>query len=118
MATYNGWTEVREYRVWMAEDTYAVVTVNKHRNGWFHVYEDGSDAELKTRSEIRAYGYAGSRMDELVSEAEDSCTCAEDGWDDEGMCSDPAFNPYGSPHGVRDQIVDMIENRRLDRSEA
>ena len=43
MATYNGWTEMREYRVWMAEDTYAVVTVTKHRNGWFHVYEDGSD---------------------------------------------------------------------------
>ena len=53
-----------------------------------------------------------------MSEAEESCTCAEDGWDDEGMCSDPAFNPYGSPHGVRDQIVDMIENRQLDRSEA
>lgn len=116
MATYNGWTEVREYRVWMAEDTYAVVTVAKHRNGWFHVYEDGSDAELKTRSEIRAFGYAGNRMDDLVSEAEDSCTCMEDGWYEE--CAYPEVNVYDSAHGVRDQIVDMIENRRLDRSEA
>lgn len=115
MAEYNGWTEVREYRVWMAEDTYAVVTVAKHRNGWFHVYEDGGeDKEYKTRDERYAFHYASGRADDIHTEALDSCKCAEYGDDD---CEDAARNVYGDSHGVRTQVVDMIENRSLDQFE-
>lgn len=118
MATYGGWTEVREYRVWASEDTYAVVTVSKHRNGWFHVYEDGQEGqELKTRSEGYAYRYAATRAELIHDEAIDLCPCVTDaGYDPEEReaCEDAARNVYGSPHGVRTQVVDMVENRELE----
>lgn len=121
MAEYNGWTEVREYRVWMAEDTYAVVTVAKHRNGWFHVYEDGpNEDELKTRSEAYAYRYAANRAELIHDEAIDMCPCVTDSsYDPEEreQCEDAARNVYGDSHGVRTQVVDMIENRSLDQFE-
>lgn len=120
MQTYNGWTELREYRVWACEDTYAVVTVTKHRNGWFHVYEDGSEEELKTRSEGYAYRYAASRAELIHDEAIDLCPCLNDpSYDQEerDACKDAARNVYGSPHGVRTQVVDMVENRSLDEWE-
>ena len=105
--TYNGWTEIREYRVWMGEETYAVVTVAKHTNGWFHVYEDGpDDMEYKTRNESYAYHYASGRADTIESEARDTCECAEYG-DDE--CASAETNVYDAPHGVRLQIVDYQE---------
>jgi len=117
MATYGGWTELREYRVWASEDIYAVVTVERHRNGWFRVYEDGSDEVYKTRSESWAYGHAKSRMEALTQEACDACPCAD--WDPEEQeeCEDAARNVYGDSHGVHTQVVDMIENRSLDQFE-
>lgn len=109
MATYNGWTEVREYRVWMAEDVYAVVSVARHRNGWFHVYEDGSEEELKTRQESQAFRYALSRMHVLETEACGTCPC-----EDDEDCADAARNVYGSPHGVRSQVVDSDSSREIE----
>lgn len=112
MATYNGWTELREYRVWACEDTYAVVTVTKHRNGWFHVYEDGPDGEeLKTRSEDYAYRYAANRAEIIHDEAVDMCPCLTDSsYDQEEReaCEDAARNVYGDAHGVRLQVVDSV----------
>lgn len=118
MATYGGWTEVREYRVWSAEDTYAVVTVSKHRNGWFHVYEDGpEDQELKTRSEGYAFRYAANRAELIHDEAINMCPCLTDAsYDQEEReeCEDAARNVYGSPHGVRTQVVDSITGYEIE----
>lgn len=120
MATYNGWTELREYRVWAAEDVYACVTVTKHRNGWFHVYEDGPDGEeLKTRSEGYAYRYAMNRAEIIHDEAVDACPCHGsdyDQWEKE-ECESDVHNVYGSAHSVRTQVVDMVENRELESYE-
>lgn len=114
MATYGGWTEVREYRVWQDEETYAVVTVAKHRNGWFHVYEDGSgDWERKTRSESAAFGYAIIRSEWLENEAKETCRCHQWAEVEQVECYSSELNPYDSPHGVRIQVVDEIENRDI-----
>lgn len=113
MATYNGWTELREYRVWMSEDIYACVTVERHRNGCVNVYADGSDEVYKTRDLNNAYRVAKDMSDELTSEAIQTCPC--DQWDPEEReeCEDAARNVYGDSHGVRTQVVDMVENRSL-----
>lgn len=117
MATYNGWTELREYRVWASEDIYACVTIERHRNGWISVYEDGSEEVYKTRSEEWAFRYALDRMLILETEASNACLCKE--WSEEGQeaCEDAARNVYGYAHGVRSQVVDMEENRSLDEYE-
>ena len=117
MATYNGWKELREYRVWANEDTYACITVERHRNGWINVYADGQDKPYKTRDENNAYRVAKNMSEELTAEAVHSCPCSEwDAWERE-ECEDAARNVYGDSHGVRTQVVDMIENRELDSYE-
>lgn len=117
MATYGGWQELREYRVWSAEDVWQVTTVSKHRNGWYSVDTDGYDVPYKTRSESHAYACATQRTETGVREAVDACPCAD--WDPEEQeeCEDAARNVYGDSHGVRTQVVDMIENRSLDQYE-
>lgn len=117
MATHGGWTELREYRVWMSEDVYACVTVERHVNGWINVYADGDEHSYKTRDLNNAYRVAKDMSDELTSEAVLTCPCAE--WDQEERedCEDAARNVYGDSHGVRTQIVDMIENRELQEYE-
>lgn len=117
MATYNGWQELREYRVWCAEDTWQVTTVSKHANGWYSVDTDGYDVPLKTRSERDAYDCASQRTDTGVIEAQTDCPCKD--WDPEERedCEDAARNVYGDSHGVRTQFVDMIENRSLEAYE-
>lgn len=114
MATYGGWTEVREYRVWASEDIYACVTVERHRNGWFRVYEDGSDDVYRTRSESWAYSHAKSRMEALTQEACDTCPCAK--WDPEDReeCEDAARNVYGDSHGVRSYVYDSVNGTELE----
>ncbi len=117
MATYGGWQELREYRVWASEDVYACVTVERHRNGWINVYADGDDHPYKTRDLNNAYRVAKDMSEELSAEAERECPCSE--WDQEEreQCSNAYENASDSPHGVRVQIVDMIENRELQEYE-
>lgn len=114
MATYGGWQELREYRVWASEDVWQVTTISKHRNGWYSVDTDGYDVPYKTRSEYEARECADQRTGTGEREAMDACPCAT--WDPEDRedCEDAARNVYGDSHGVRLQIVDMIENRTLD----
>lgn len=115
MPTYGGWTEVREYRVWSAEDVYACVTVNKHRNGWFHVYEDGSeDNELKTRSESYAFRYALDRMHILETEACNACPCVDWDADDRERCEMASENVYDAPHGVRSHVYDSLTGDEIE----
>lgn len=118
MATYNGWTELREYRVWSAEDAWQVTTVLKHSNGWYSVDTDGYDVPYKTRSESEAYSCAQSRTETGEREAIDACPCQEWAEVEQVECYSPEWNAYGVPHGVRTWVVDMIENRQLDRSES
>lgn len=106
MATYNGWTEVREYRVWMGDELYASVTVDKHSNGWFNVSADGSDDVYKTRSESCAYRAALSDAEAIVGEAVASCTCGES--------ADECGRFHGGPHGVRMNVYDSTEGRELE----
>lgn len=117
MATYGGWTEMREYRVWQAEDVYACITVDKHKNGWYMVQEDGSDTVVKTRDETYAFRHALYRMGVVETEARESCWCLTEDAEAQEECADAARNVYGDPHGVRTQVVDMIENRSLDECE-
>lgn len=114
MATYNGWTELREYRVWMCDDIYAVATVSRHTNGRYRVDVDGEDEPYRTTSKGAANRYAELSAEQSEGEAVDTCECGEYG-DDE--CKDASTNPYNSPHGVRTQVVDMLENRELAQSE-
>ncbi|APC46279.1 hypothetical protein HWB05_gp017 [Streptomyces phage BRock] len=115
MATYNGWTELREYRVWMGEETYSVVTVERHRNGWYRVYEDGgSDWSRSTRSGTIAFDEASNRAEWLQGEAADTCPCQKWAEVEQVDCYSPELNPYNSAHGIRLQVVDMIENRELE----
>ena len=106
MATYNGWTELREYRVWQAGDMYACTTVSKHTNGWYQVDTDGYDVPYKTRSEDNAYEVAAHRAGTCEEEAKASCTCGE--------IAEECGSAYDAPHAVRTQVVDVQENRELD----
>lgn len=105
MATYGGWTEMREYRVWQGEELYSVVSVEQHRNGRVRVFVD-SELYSGTASLSDAYSDAHERARELQGEAEASCTCGED--------ADECGRVYDAPHGVRLQITDVEENRTLD----
>lgn len=115
MATYGGWTELREYRVWSGEDVWQVTTVSKHANGWYNVDTDGYDVPYRTRSESEAYDCATQRTDTGIIEAANACPCKD--WDEADKLECYSFNVYDSPHGVRRQIVDMPENRSLDEFE-
>lgn len=106
MATYGGWKELREYRVWMGEELYACTTVSKHTNGWYQVDTDGYDVPYKTRSESTAYDIASHRSGACEEEAKASCTCGEP--------AEECGSVYDAPHGVRLQITDVEENRSLD----
>lgn len=114
MATYNGWTEIREYRVWSAEDVWQCSTVLKHRNGRYRVETDGNDDVFRTLSEDAAYAHALDMSAQGEAEARLSCPCKSYGDD---SCADAESNPYGDAHGVRTHVVDMIENRELDSHE-
>ncbi len=116
MATYGGWQELREYRVWSAEEPWQVTTVSQHTNGWYSVDTDGYDVPLKTRSESGAYDCAQQRTDTGVIEAESACPCHGEAYDQEERerCEDAAHNVYGSSHAVRVQVTDVTENRTLE----
>lgn len=105
MASYDGWTEKREYRVWQGEEIYSVVSVDQHRNGRVRVFVD-SELYSGSASLTQAYTDALSRARELQGEAEDSCTCGES--------AEECGSVYDAPHGVRLQITDVEENRSLD----
>jgi len=106
MATYNGWTEMREYRVWQAEDLWANTTVSRHINGWYQVDTDGYDVPYKTRSESDAFLCAASRTRTCEEEAKTSCPCGEP--------AEECGEVYNAPHAVRTQVIDCEENRELD----
>lgn len=114
MATYDGWTELREWRVWSAEDVWSYSTVLKHRNGWYRVETSGEDAVFRTRSETRAFDHAAAKAAEQEPIARLECPCKA--WGDD-TCGDPEANPYGDAHSVRTHVVDMIENRELQEYE-
>ena len=114
MSTYGQWTEVREYRVWQHEDIYAAVTVDKYRNGWFNVSEDGSEDVYKTRSESDAFRYALSRMHVLETEACNACWCQTMGTDELEECADATQNVYGSTHGVRSYVYDSVNGTEIE----
>lgn len=106
MATYGGWTEVREYRVWQADDMYACTTVLKHANGWYQVDTDGYDVPYKTRNESYAFECASRRAAECSDEAQRVCPCGE--------TAEECGSVYDAPHAVRTQVVDVAENRELE----
>lgn len=114
MATYNGWTEKREYRVWAGEDLYSVVSVDQHTNGRVRVFVDG-DVSYSTSSLADAYMHAQSRVEALASDAEDECLCHTEYGDqeDKERCEDFTQNVYNAPHGVRTQIVDEETNQAI-----
>lgn len=106
MATYNGWTEMREYRVWQAEDLWANTTVSRHNNGWYRVDTPEYDVPYKTRSETDAFMCASQRAGTCVEEVKTFCPCDE--------TAEECGRVYDAPHAVRIQIVDCVENRDLD----
>lgn len=114
MTSYGDWTEVREYRVWQSDDIYACVTVDKHKNGWYSVSEDGSDCVVKTRSDESAFRYAKTRMEALETEARESCWCLTEDEESQEQCGDAALNIYGEPHGVRSQVYDSVEGTEIE----
>lgn len=114
MAKYKGWTEVREYRVWQADDMYACTTVLKHKNGWYQVDTDGYDVPYKTRSENDAFTVALQRAETCAEEAKNTCPCHRWAEVEQVECYSPELNPYNAPHGVRTQVVDVQENREID----
>lgn len=115
MAMYGNWQELREYRVWSAEDVWQCSTVSRNtRNGWYRVDTDGYDVPYSTRSEREAYECAQTRSETGECEARMSCPCKSYG---DESCADAESNPYGNAHSVRTQVVDMIENRELDSYE-
>ncbi len=113
----DGWTLVREYRVWATEDVYAWSEVWKHRNGWYSVQSnDGTPDDLKpfkTRSEDDAFAEAQRLTDAYMDRAREECSCEADGYSDE--CADPSRNIYGEICGVRSQVVDSIDNCDVDQ---
>lgn len=109
MATFGGWTEKREYRVWMGEETYATVAVEQHANGRVNAHVDGEDDIYRTNSLRDAYNYANDKAEALCEEAKASCNC---GGDED--CSTANMNPYGYSHGVRIQVVDMETGYALE----
>lgn len=104
MATYSGWTEKREYRVWAGEDLYSVVSVDQHTNGRVRVFVD-SEVSYSTSSLADAYMHAQSRMEALASDAENECECGES--------AEYCGSVYNAPHGVRTQIVDEETNQTI-----
>lgn len=101
MATYQGWTEMREYRVWSGEDIWSTISVDRHANGRARVYQD-SELVSRTTSLDGAYRDAHSLAQEATSEAETQCGCGEEAME----CG----SIYDTPHGVRLQIVDTVDD--------
>lgn len=112
------WTELREYRVWCAEDIHDTVHVMRHTNGRYNVFTDSGVfrgvAPFRTCSEEWALRHAKILAQELMTEATAQCPCEANGWNDDGECSDPESNPYDSPHGVRLQVVDAVTHCTVD----
>lgn len=97
--------DLREYRVWQADDVYACVTVSQE--GFvITVYADGDDSVQDFGYLHDAYRAAQDKMYELFYEAMEACPCGESaedcGW------------AYDAPHAVRWQVVDCVENRELN----